>query len=580
VTVRRFENQGTDFHNLARPAAPEYDVQRASEQEREARRVKTDFQTLKRDMPQWIKPQVQRTFVDNLIDFATPFLIFLMMFSITFFLLDVRFIFDERNDVSWRIIAIFLLIGIVALNRLIARDGSDESLLYIIGLVGVTAFATLALSSGFDTAGSVAGNFASEYGLLFNTVLVALLWWTTNRLTHECCVDENRVAGDMGILTGTLRSMQRAIRVEDPEAAKARAEAKARKKRVARRSADHILERMEIEAYDPTEARPEKAEAKPVRKPAERLGRRHPGISILLFAIPAMAVFALGLPVLMQGGRFMVLAGHAYVALYTFSSLMLLMLTSLGGLRQYFRSRRIGFSPSIAVFWMGLGTFLVLVVMFGAVVLPKPGMPEPARVAERIVDPWRRGPAFQLRFAAGSAAEAAEHGRVLEVVGTVVLAGLGLFVLYSVVRLAGLYAASVGRHRDWYPEPVVRLFNAVEPEVAARAELLDPDLHPLMPLGGLGDVGAEQPVPPRQVEAVVRVGLARVDGMVDAVHVGRDDDEAQDPVHRARQVDIGVVEECAVAFRITSNSSTAMAGGPRAATTASLIPIEMRISTG
>ena len=58
--------------------------------------------------------------------------------------------------------------------------------------------------------------------------------------------------------------------------------------------------------------------------------------------------------------------------------------------------------------------------------------------------------------------------------------------------------------------------HPVEPEVTARAELLDPDLHALVPLGGLSDVGAEQPVPPRQVEAVVRVGLARVTGMVDS----------------------------------------------------------------
>ena len=60
---------------------------------------------------------------------------------------------------------------------------------------------------------------------------------------------------------------------------------------------------------------------------------------------------------------------------------------------------------------------------------------------------------------------------------------------------------------------------------------------------GLGDVGAEQPVPPGQVEAVVRVGLPRIDGVVDAVHVGGDHEQPKHAVDGARQVDIGVVEE-------------------------------------
>jgi len=62
-------------------------------------------------------------------------------------------------------------------------------------------------------------------------------------------------------------------------------------------------------------------------------------------------------------------------------------------------------------------------------------------------------------------------------------------------------------------------------------------------LGGLGNIGAQQAVPPRQVEAIVRIGLARVDGMVDAVHVGSNNKQAQHAVHGPGQVDIGVIEQ-------------------------------------
>lgn len=84
----------------------------------------------------------------------------------------------------------------------------------------------------------------------------------------------------------------------------------------------------------------------------------------------------------------------------------------------------------------------------------------------------------------------------------------------------------------------------VEPEVAAGAKLLDTNLHTFVPLRGLGNVGAEEPVPPRQIEAEIRIGLARINGMVDPVRVRGDDDPSEDTVHRTRQINVGVVEEC------------------------------------
>ena len=65
---------------------------------------------------------------------------------------------------------------------------------------------------------------------------------------------------------------------------------------------------------------------------------------------------------------------------------------------------------------------------------------------------------------------------------------------------------------------------------ARIAELLDADGHALVAGRGLGAVGAEQPVPPRQIEAEIAVGLARHDRVVHAVHVGRHDDPAQHAV--------------------------------------------------
>jgi hypothetical protein len=59
----------------------------------------------------------------------------------------------------------------------------------------------------------------------------------------------------------------------------------------------------------------------------------------------------------------------------------------------------------------------------------------------------------------------------------------------------------------------------------------------------MGDIGAEQSVLPRQVEPVVGIGFARIDRMVDAVHVRGDNDKPKNTVQTARQVDIRMIEK-------------------------------------
>ena len=69
-----------------------------------------------------------------------------------------------------------------------------------------------------------------------------------------------------------------------------------------------------------------------------------------------------------------------------------------------------------------------------------------------------------------------------------------------------------------------------------------PSVIPSWPGRRLGAVGAEQAVPPGQVEAEVAVGLAPLDRVVDPVHLRRDHEPAQDAVEPAGQADVAVVE--------------------------------------
>ena len=488
----------TDFQSLS--ATPDYDVAEAAAREREATKVRTDFQSLKAQLPEDRPRWRQRTATDHIIDAMTPLLIFVMIYTLVFYLLDVRFIYSEVHDANLRGVAFLMVMGIVALNRLIARDGSEESFLYIILLGGAIGFYTWTTTSAYDV-GSIAPGFMNRPGVaaLFNMTMVGLLWWATNRLMHECCIDENKTAGDIGILTGTARNFQRSIR-RSPEVKKQIAES--------RRAKDHLLEANVIDPIDPHDFKPaeeKKAELPSPGSPSERLSRQHPGISIFFFSVPAMAMFVFGLPVLRNGGDDFVRSGHVYVGVYTICALALLMLTSLGGLREYFRSRRVEFPAGIGWFWVGLGTIMIAAVMTGALQLPLPDLPRAAVVEEHVYDYWRPNSTFELVVSPGaSTANLIEQTRTVERIGQFVLLAMGLFLLFSAARGIGALAGVLGRNRDYFPPWVIDLFDDLDTflERVIRLPELPKRIRPLRvrpnvarstpfhnPMGGEGDVG-------------------------------------------------------------------------------------------
>lgn len=407
---------------------------------------------------------VHRTATDLLLDALTPILIFTMVASVVFFLLDVRYVYTAVHNSNMRFVAFCFIMGVVALNRLIARDGSDESMLYMFGLAGAIGMYTLATTSMFGV-GSVSRNFMNDNPWLataFNMVIVVFIWWLVNRLTHECCVDENRSAGDIGILRGTAKRIQRAVQ-RDPDAGTSLA-------RPRRWNADTATVEASrpfygVGAFDPlTDHVPEKPKQAPVVAPTQRLARRHPGISIFYFSIPALFIFSVGLPVVRHGGDRWVLAGMFYMGIYCVSALMLLMLTSLGGLRQYFRARNIKIPGGIGPFWIGLGAVMVAMVLLAAMQMPLPELPPLAYVDEHVIDPWA---VDQFTLTVTDPLSISEDvvrqtQRTLDVIGKGVLVLFGAFLVYAALRFVGHLAARIARNRDRYPQFVRRVFDAFD----------------------------------------------------------------------------------------------------------------------
>ncbi|HEO71519.1 MAG TPA: DUF4129 domain-containing protein [Candidatus Hydrogenedentes bacterium] len=418
---------------------------------RERAHQATDFHSLHADFRQARKLYEPRGVVDYLCGALTPVLIFLMVYAVIFFLLDIRFVYTEVHDGNFRFVALCFLVGIVALNRLIAKEGSDESILYFVALAGAIGLYTLATTGGYDV-GSVARNFMNSspwIATAFNMVVVALVWWATNRLMHECCVDENPEAGDIGMLTSTARRFQKAIAPRDER----------RRREEAMKESRWFLR----EGVDPTQWKEEKPKRETAQASmAQRLPKRHPGVSVLYFSVPALCVFALGLRVVQHGGERMVMAGHFYLGLYTASALLLLLMTSLGGLTEYFRARRTSIPAGLGWFWLGLGMVMVAMVMVGAARLPKPSMPPVAHIDEHMTDYWSRNSTFRLITAPAAPAEILEHARFLEHVGTAALIGIAAFLAHGLLKALGALAAAIGRRRDVFPRPVRRFFEALD----------------------------------------------------------------------------------------------------------------------
>lgn len=445
-------------------SSPEYDAKQKGAAERKKKKGTTDFHALNKEMDGDRRKHLgKRTITDQLIDVFTPCLIFVMVLDVIWFLLDVRFVFTEDVSGSLRWVSFFLIMGVVAANRLVAQDGSDESKLYMVGLMTVSFAYSLVFTL---MGGSVARNFMDGFivGAVFNAVVLGFVWWMTNRLVHECCVDENRTAGDVGILTGTVRRVQNAISTEPQEQSPGIPRGKM--PRPSKRPKGHLLEIETVDAVDPMEwvdpSVHEKKEAVSVA-PSKKLSERHPGISIFYFSAAVMLLFALGLPVLLQGGRSMVFVGHIYVGVFTFAALMLLLLTSLGGLRQYFRSRHVYFPRAIGVFWIGLGTTMVAIVMFAAMRFPMPSMPAMVDVGEHEVGGSGRPSDFVLVgdgfMPSGTEMQVTS---AVSAVGDLVMVVFGLFILFAALRAFGLYAASVARDRENYPIFVREFFTKVD----------------------------------------------------------------------------------------------------------------------
>jgi len=276
--------------------------------------------------------RLQKTLTDYVVIAISPALIMALVGSLVFFLIQVFY----RGSFAGRMEYIFALFvfAAVLIARISIDEGREYSMLYAIPLAAAMLL--------------VLGRFTSS-SVLFNIILIGVVWWCVDKLTWDCTViDERKDASGEGLLqTAGLESSQDSPAggatptVGDLEATTSRGPPSAPK---------GLWERF-----------------------VEHRKRPHaPGVWVIYFSLAALPLFGIGqrfIPAAEVDAR-----RYAFrlLCIYTASGLGLLMTTSFLGLRRYLRLRRLEMPVEMAGVWLTVGSAMIAALLFVCWLLPRP----------------------------------------------------------------------------------------------------------------------------------------------------------------------------------------------------------------
>jgi hypothetical protein len=308
--------------------------------------------------------RLHKTLLDYLIIAISPALIILLINSLVQFLVQVFY----RGNFQGRLgfVLTMFVVGAVLIGRISIEDGRERAMLFAAPLGLVTLLAI--------------GRFVEFHGLLaplsflINCGLIALVWWSADKLTWDCTViDEQEEDSGEGLLetVGLDRpdhaAMQREI---TPDCGK---------------GDRHLLPERPFGCFAqkaPVTFSDTDTEATTSRDPmptswwdgfVERRRRPHaPGVWVVYFSLAALPLFAFGQICLPSGDTAGRREAFQHLFVYTASGLGLLLSTSFLGLRRYLRQRHQEMPLQMVNLWLGIGAGMIVAVMFLALLLPRP----------------------------------------------------------------------------------------------------------------------------------------------------------------------------------------------------------------
>jgi hypothetical protein len=273
---------------------------------------------------------LRKTTIDYMVLAISPILVTCMVASLALFLSAVFHPSPFASRIN--LVIICYSVATVGIARISIEDGKDKAVLYAIPLALVTFIAFSILNP--------ADGPLSYLAPLVHIGLIAITWWSAHKLTWDSTVifDHDDSSGQ-----GLLQKVGLDSDTRDPSDRESEHAA-----------TDHRgtwFERWKINRKKP----------------------HTPGVWVVYYSLAALPLFGLGqtfIPVGHQELRtFCFQLGFIYVG----SGLGLLLMTSFLGLRRYLRHRDIEMPQAMANMWLSVGSIMIVVLMVGALILPRPG---------------------------------------------------------------------------------------------------------------------------------------------------------------------------------------------------------------
>jgi hypothetical protein len=276
---------------------------------------------------------------DAVVTALSPILIIGLVGSLVFFLAEVFYAGKYEHRLLYTLF--FFVIGAVLVGRVAVAVDRARAWMYG-GILAVVTFIALRVWVEYPPDSAMAP--AKD---LINAILIAVVWWSSNRLVRDCTfIDDNRPGSGKGLLAAAGWEKRPGVRpdvvdVEEDE-----------------RRYDKGMQGW-YQRWDQWQ----KSRSK---KP------HTPGLTVVYFSLAALPIFGLGQALIPpeDGAR------RAYTfwlaAVYVGCGLGLLLTTSFLGLRRYLRQRKLRMPATMTATWMGLGAVLIVAFLVVGALLPRP----------------------------------------------------------------------------------------------------------------------------------------------------------------------------------------------------------------
>ncbi len=280
-----------------------------------------------------------KTPVDYVLLILSPALIMTLVGSLVFFLIEVLYAGEFKERLHWAFLC--YVFGAVLVARIsMTADIAARAPIYGI-ILAVLAWFALQAYVHLDK-----DNPAAPYSFLINGVLIGIVWWSTHRLTWDCCsVEQEGDDSGEGLLEAAGLE-PKSVRVEDRKA------------------------QAEEGVKDPPGVFGWWARYRRYRD--KRQKNRPLGVWVVYFSLAALPVFGLGQALLDVDDAKRRTNVFWFMAIYVASGLSLLLTTCFLSLRRYLRQRGVDMPVKMTTTWLATGAAIILVLLIVGALLPRP----------------------------------------------------------------------------------------------------------------------------------------------------------------------------------------------------------------